>query len=99
MIARWGASLCYPIRYPKISDAALSPAKHLFLLVPQEGFRTPDPVITNDVLYRLSYCGGTGAMSGLQYRLQEPFASQGRGATGARTPNGGLGSAAGNGIT
>jgi hypothetical protein len=22
------------------------------------GIRTPDPVITNDVLYRLSYCGG-----------------------------------------
>ena len=22
------------------------------------GTRTPDPVITNDVLYRLSYCGG-----------------------------------------
>jgi hypothetical protein len=21
------------------------------------GIRTPDPVITNDVLYRLSYCG------------------------------------------
>ena len=26
-------------------------------LVPQEGFRTPDPIITNDVLYQLSYCG------------------------------------------
>ena len=23
------------------------------------GIRTPDPVITNDVLYRLSYCGET----------------------------------------
>jgi hypothetical protein len=22
-----------------------------------KGIRTPDPVITNDVLYRLSYCG------------------------------------------
>ena len=22
------------------------------------GIRTPDPVITNDVLYQLSYCGG-----------------------------------------
>jgi hypothetical protein len=21
------------------------------------GIRTPDPIITNDVLYRLSYCG------------------------------------------
>ena len=29
----------------------------LILLVPQEGFRTPDPIITNDVLYQLSYCG------------------------------------------
>src|SRR5258705_13838793 len=25
------------------------------------GIRTPDPVITNDVLYRLSYCGGPRA--------------------------------------
>ena len=30
-------------------------------VVPQEGIRTPDPVITNDVLYRLSYCGNVGA--------------------------------------
>jgi hypothetical protein len=22
------------------------------------GIRTPDPIITNDVLYQLSYCGG-----------------------------------------
>jgi hypothetical protein len=26
------------------------------------GIRTPDPVITNDVLYRLSYCGGALAL-------------------------------------
>ena len=26
-------------------------------LVPQERIRTPDPIITNDVLYQLSYCG------------------------------------------
>ena len=26
-------------------------------MVPQEGNRTPDPIITNDVLYQLSYCG------------------------------------------
>ena len=25
--------------------------------MPQEGIRTPDPIITNDVLYQLSYCG------------------------------------------
>ena len=25
--------------------------------MPQERFRTPDPIITNDVLYQLSYCG------------------------------------------
>ena len=25
------------------------------------GIRTPDPVITNDVLYQLSYCGLGGA--------------------------------------
>ena len=28
------------------------------------GIRTPDPVITNDVLYRLSYCGGPCGASG-----------------------------------
>ena len=28
------------------------------MLVPQTGLRTCDPVITNDVLYQLSYCGG-----------------------------------------
>ena len=27
-------------------------------VVPQTGLRTCDPVITNDVLYQLSYCGG-----------------------------------------
>ncbi len=27
------------------------------MLVPQERFRTPDPLITNEVLYQLSYCG------------------------------------------
>ena len=32
-------------------------ANYLILLVPQTGFRTCDPVITNDVLYQLSYCG------------------------------------------
>jgi hypothetical protein len=25
------------------------------------GIRTPDPIITNDVLYRLSYCGISSA--------------------------------------
>ena len=28
------------------------------------GTRTPDPVITNDVLYQLSYCGGPCSASG-----------------------------------
>src|ERR1700755_2621020 len=28
------------------------------------GTRTPDPVITNDVLYQLSYCGGPCGASG-----------------------------------
>ena len=28
------------------------------------GIRTPDPVITNDVLYQLSYCGGPNAAFG-----------------------------------
>ena len=25
------------------------------------GIRTPDPIITNDVLYQLSYCGTRGS--------------------------------------
>ena len=29
------------------------------------GTRTPDPVITNDVLYQLSYCGGPWKTQGL----------------------------------
>jgi hypothetical protein len=29
------------------------------------GIRTPDPVITNDVLYQLSYCGDLSGDSGL----------------------------------
>src|SRR6516164_10600848 len=28
------------------------------------GIRTPDPIITNDVLYQLSYCGFTSDFSG-----------------------------------
>ena len=28
------------------------------------GIRTPDPVITNDVLYRLSYCGEPESLVG-----------------------------------
>ena len=32
-------------------------------LVPQTGLRTCDPVITNDVLYQLSYCGGPNGAS------------------------------------
>jgi hypothetical protein len=30
------------------------------------GTRTPDPVITNDVLYQLSYCGGPFWRQGLK---------------------------------
>ena len=33
-------------------------------MVPQTGLRTCDPVITNDVLYQLSYCGGPNAAFG-----------------------------------
>jgi hypothetical protein len=29
-----------------------------FIAGAARGIRTPDPVITNDVLYQLSYCGG-----------------------------------------
>ena len=28
------------------------------------GIRTPDPIITNDVLYRLSYCGFAPTLGG-----------------------------------
>src|SRR5882672_5513300 len=52
------------------------------------GTRTPDPVITNDVLYQLSYCGGPcGASGGAENArapdighgaaLQEPQGSSG----------------------
>ena len=42
-------------------------------MVPQEGFRTPDPVITNDVLYRLSYCGFLNKISALCSLAATPF--------------------------
>ncbi len=29
-----------------------------------EGTRTPDPIITNDVLYQLSYTGAAGRLAG-----------------------------------
>ncbi len=31
------------------------------------GIRTPDPVITNDVLYQLSYCGGPNRLYAFGY--------------------------------
>lgn len=33
------------------------------------GIRTPDPVITNDVLYQLSYCGERGRRGSGDVRL------------------------------
>src|ERR1700757_1050886 len=40
-------TFCYPcLRVGQLKNGAA------------RGIRTPDPVITNDVLYRLSYCGG-----------------------------------------
>ena len=42
------------------------------------GIRTPDPIITNDVLYQLSYCGAAGALC---YRWADGLASK-RGPTG-----------------
>ncbi len=37
-----------------------------------EGTRTPDPIITNDVLYQLSYCGPREATS---YKTRRPRAT------------------------
>lgn len=30
------------------------------------GIRTPDPLITNEVLYQLSYCGGDGSREAIR---------------------------------
>jgi hypothetical protein len=35
------------------------------------GIRTPDPIITNDVLYRLSYCGLTNKIKSLRQNRQK----------------------------
>jgi hypothetical protein len=40
------------------------PLKRLILFGAARGTRTPDPVITNDVLYQLSYCGQPWNASG-----------------------------------
>ena len=36
------------------------------------GIRTPDPIITNDVLYRLSYCGIGANGAGIEARWLRP---------------------------
>jgi hypothetical protein len=36
------------------------------------GIRTPDPIITNDVLYRLSYCGIGARSAGIKARWLRP---------------------------
>ncbi len=36
---------------------------HFGILGAAEGTRTPDPIITNDVLYQLSYCGNGGLLA------------------------------------
>src|SRR5690606_41604665 len=46
-----------------------------------EGTRTPDPIITNDVLYQLSYCGAEGPVAGSDGRS---FTGRFRPAQGAR---------------
>src|SRR2546427_7351149 len=57
-----------------------APRKVLFPLSAgaARGIRTPDPVITNDVLYRLSYCG---LFRRERYRLRGTLARRGRGAS------------------
>ena len=35
----------------------LNEIRKLWLIGAARGIRTPDPIITNDVLYQLSYCG------------------------------------------
>src|ERR1700760_122108 len=42
------------------------------------GTRTPDPVITNDVLYQLSYCGGPCGASGGAENARAPDIGQRR---------------------
>ena len=52
-------------RYTSQAEKAEKPHKINGKAGAARGIRTPDPVITNDVLYRLSYCGnlaGTKAM-------------------------------------
>ena len=47
-------AFCYPVRYPgwilirAVFGSSSGAAR---------GIRTPDPLITNEVLYQLSYCG------------------------------------------
>ena len=59
-------------------------------VVPQEGFRTPDPIITNDVLYRLSYCGLVPAASrelgSRCFRAPRPQATRSGGEPGIEPP-------------
>ena len=76
----------------KISVTALRPfaLKHLDSLVKihktggaAEGTRTPDPNITNVVLYQLSYCGapgGPGPRAGAAFTGGGPLAQGGAGA-------------------
>ena len=40
-----------PTNYSQLEKLSIGAAR---------GIRTPDPVITNDVLYQLSYCGEAG---------------------------------------
>jgi hypothetical protein len=41
------------------------------------GIRTPDPIITNDVLYQLSYCGvGAASTPAFSYRRDYGFSSR-----------------------
>ena len=39
------------------SQIGAKPAMNVVSVGAARGIRTPDPVITNDVLYQLSYCG------------------------------------------
>lgn len=41
-------------------EKAVNSAKDLDFIGAARGIRTPDPIITNDVLYQLSYCGVRG---------------------------------------
>jgi hypothetical protein len=52
-----GNITCYPTCYPGSPTEIAETSQAIEIAGAARGTRTPDPVITNDVLYQLSYCG------------------------------------------